>query len=455
MRRTLTALSLALAASVGGLAVGVPQAAAVTGYTETARTVYTLEPAHDRLSVSVTIKVKNTTRDSTEAYSCVKYSYDYFWGYLPYTTTCYRTTTWYMTSTSAWVENEAVNLRAKSGGQGLSISTGSQGSYYRLATITFPKLYYGKSRTVTLTYTVPGGAPRSASGTRTLRAYAKFCAVANGMDSGTVTVNVPTGYTFETSGETVRSKVAGKERVYTSGTIANTGSWYACFDGINEAGYATDTLTAPGGRKISLRSWPEDPDWVAGVRSEVNSGLPNLVELIGTAMSGTAPLVIQEAATGNEYAGFYDSASNTVTVGEDFRQPSLVQHELAHVWFNKTAFSETWLDEGFAEWAGRTTGGEQSACTAPEAAPASIVLADWKYLTPRSSTDERQAVTNQYDAACWIITAVADAAGRDRMTTAVQGLLARRDPYAADPAVTRVAKVATWKDWLDAVEELA
>ena len=61
----------------------------------------------------------------------------------------------------------------------------------------------------------------------------------------------------------------------------------------------------------------------------------------------------------------------------------------------------------------------------------------------------------QYAAACWVVTAVATAAGDEGMTAAVSALLERRDPYAADPKADRATRVATWRDWLDAVDELA
>ena len=82
-------------------------------------------------------------------------------------------------------------------------------------------------------------------------------------------------------------------------------------------------------------------------------------------------------------------------------------------------------------------------------------LAEWHYLAPRASPEERDAVAAQYAAACWVVTAVADAAGDQGMTAAVSALLERRDPYAADPKASRATRVANWKDWLDAVDELA
>ena len=116
---------------------------------------------------------------------------------------------------------------------------------------------------------------------------------------------------------------------------------------------------------------------------------------------------------------------------------------------------ETWLSEGFAEWAARAVSEEDPACLRPDASPGTINLATWKFLTPRADTAERVTVATQYQAACYVMTSVAAAAGQERMTAAVTALLERRDPYAADPSAKREAKVATWRDWLDAVDELA
>jgi hypothetical protein len=76
-------------------------------------------------------------------------------------------------------------------------------------------------------------------------------------------------------------------------------------------------------------------------------------------------------------------------------------------------------------------------------------------LTPRSTDGDRAAVATEYDAACYVVTQVAAAAGRDGMTAALTALLDGRNPYASDPAAKRATTVATWKDWLDAVDELA
>ena len=305
-----------------------------------------------------------------------------------------------------------------------------------------------------LTYTVKGGKPRSETSTRTMKAFASFCAIANGSDGGSVTVRLPKGFAVSATGETLRARVAGKERVLSSGKIRDPEDWFACFTGTNASGYRTEKL-AHDGQTIHLRSWPEDPAWATGVRADITTSLPLLERLTGTELEGEARLAVQESATGAQYAGFYDAESRTVTVGEDFGQPALVEHELAHVWFNRSVFKDVWLSEGLAEWAGRAVSDEAGACARPSVPTGSVDLAEWRYLAPRATQEERDGVAMQYQAACWVVTAVAGAAGAEGMTAAVDALLERRDPYATDPSAIRATRVATWRDWLDAVDELA
>ena len=284
MHRSLAAITFAVAGAVALVGVQPPHASAADGYGETGTTVYRLDPTKGLLRVTVTLKVTNRTPDTNEPYTCVKYSDDWF--PIPYLATCYNTTRYYLTTTSALVENEASSIKAVSGRQRLEVTAGSRGAWYRGVTVTFPKLFYGKTRTVTLTYTVKGGAPRSETSTRTMRAYASFCAIANGADKGSVTVRIPKGFAVDTTGKKLKSKIVAKERVFTSGAIAHPTDWFACFTGTNKAGYRTQKVAAPDGRTIALRSWPEDPAWAKGVRADVAAGLPLLERLTGTGMSG-------------------------------------------------------------------------------------------------------------------------------------------------------------------------
>ena len=453
MRRNFVALVIALVTAVGLTAAAPSHALAADGFRQTAATVYRLDPAKGRLAVTVTLKVTNTTPDRQEPYSCIEYTEGWF--PIPYPSTCYNTVRTFITTTNALVENEATGLKAVSDGKVLEVSAGTPGAAYRGVTITFPELYVGKTRTIKLTYSVKGGEPRSPTSTRTMRAFASFCAIANGIDQGTVSVRLPKGFAVSASGEKLKARVEGKERILSSGKIRATADWFACFTGTNPGGYRTEKLPGHDGRTIQLRSWPEDPAWAKGVRADIASSLPALERLTGAGLPGEAALSVQESATGAQYAGFYDGQSGTVTVGEDYAQPALVEHELAHAWFNRTGFRETWLSEGLAEWAGRAVSGEAPACTRPPVAAGSVSLADWRTLGPQATAEERDAVATQYAAACYAVTAVAEAAGEQGMTAAVSALLARRDPYGAGDDARRATRAATWKDWLDAVDELA
>ena len=453
MRRLVSTLALALATALGLLAAAPPYASADEGYRQTAATVYRLDPANGRLQVTVTLKVTNRTPDAREPYSCIEYTEGWF--PIPYPSTCYNVTRYYLTTTSALVENEAKAIKAVSGGKRLAVAKGAPGAAYRAVTVTFPKLYFGESRTVKLTYTVKGGKPRSPTATRTMRAFASFCAIANGTDSSTVTVRLPKGFSVDTQ----RREAQGEGRGQGARPLERKDHEPR---GLVRLLHRHQPGRLQDGHARRARRPRDQPALVArGSRlgegrargHRVEPAAPRAADRDG--MDSEAKLSVQEAATGAEYAGFYDAKTGTITVGEDYGQPALVEHELAHVWFNRTSFKETWLSEGLAEWAGRAVSGESGACTRPEAAAGSVRLTEWRYLAPRASQEERDAVAAQYAAACWVVTAVASAAGDEGMTAAVSALLERRDPYAADPKADRATRVATWRDWLDAVDELA
>ena len=456
MRRPLAIIAIAVAASAGLLSAVPARVAAddATGVTQTAATVVRLDPANGRLRVSITIRVTNHTPDGVEQYSCTKYTGGFF--SLPYPGSCERAVRYYVDQTSAVVDNAAEALTAVSGGHALTTVPGDAGDAFRPVTIQFPRLFNGKRRTMVVSYTVRGGEPRSDAPVRTLRAFARFCVPANGSTSGTVTVRVPKRFSMTTSGAKLTAGTSGGDRVFSSGTIRSTAGWQACFSGTNAGAYRTERLAGPGGSTIRLRSWPEDPTWADGVRDDVTSSLPMLERLTGVAPTASGPIDIREAGSASQASGSFDAGTNTITLGEDFGEPALVQHELAHAWFNRSTFADTWLAEGFAEWAGRSVAGE-TPCAAPDDSAGSIDIAHWATVAPGSSATDHDAAVAQYLAACHVITAVADAAGEERMTTAIIALLARRDPYAVDGAGagTRASKVATWQDWLDAVDELA
>lgn len=458
MRRPLLALLIAVAAT--GLATAAPPTARAdepASVTQTAATVVRLDPANRRLRVSITVKVANRTPDGVESYSCTKYTGG--WWSIPYQSTCERAVRYYVDHTTVDVDASAVNLKATSGKKALVVTDAEDpdpNDAWRPVSIAFPRLFKDGKKSVVLTYAVRGGAPRSDATTRTLKAFARFCVVANGSTSGTVTVRAPKTFAMSTSGAKLKAAIRGTDRVFTSGSIANTAGWRACFTGTNAKAYRTENLDGPGGATIRLRSWPEDNDWADGVRDDVAASVPLLERLAGVAPAATGAIDIRETGAGTPYTGSFDGTTNTITIGEDFGEPALVEHELAHAWFNSAVFGETWLAEGYAEWAGRLVTGAEP-CAEPSSDAAPIDDAHWSKVTASSDDAQRATAVSQYLAACYVVTAVANAAGEERMTTATIALLGRRDPYAVDGggSGTRGSKVAGWREWLDAVDELA
>ncbi|HYO42005.1 MAG TPA: hypothetical protein VES19_02295, partial [Candidatus Limnocylindrales bacterium] len=157
MLRALVAIVIALVTAVGLTTAAPPSAFAAEGYRQTATSVYRLDPVKGRLTVTVTLKVANTTPDREEPYSCIEYTDGWF--PIPYPSTCYNTVRTILTTTNALVENEATGLKAISGGKTLDVAAGTPGAAYRAVSITFPQLFFGESRTITLTYAVKGGKP--------------------------------------------------------------------------------------------------------------------------------------------------------------------------------------------------------------------------------------------------------------------------------------------------------
>ncbi len=462
LRRTFGTLLLSAVVGLAGvIAIAPPVAAADDGVTQTAASVYTLDTANRRIKVTVDLTVTNRVQDRVEEVRCQR-TWDLWWGSFPYTDTCRQTVRYYVSEASTYVENEAQNIKVSAEGAKVSVKKRSKGDTYRRLDLTFSRIWNGESRQVRLTYTIPGGKPRSDTPTRAMKAYTRFCATSHGADGGSVEIRVPKGFELQARGAPLTSAVDGKRRVYSSGPI-DTASWQACVEGANEAGYKTKSVAAPNGTEVVLKAWPEDSAWVKAVGSGIETGLPALTALIGTDMALKEPLLVREAVTGGLYAGSYTEDTNTITVDEEFRQPSLVEHELAHVWFNGSTLEGTWLIEGHAEWAARRVS-DAPACREPSGDRPAI--AEWPALTPSASDAERQALKRRYAASCWVVTAVAEAAGSARMQAALAVLLRGVDPYAPGAGATAAtgpssalagtaAEPADWRRWLDAVDEIA
>lgn len=289
-------------------------------------------------------------------------------------------------------------------------------------------------------------------------AYASFCATGNGPDGGSVNVVVPEEFTFFTSGGPATRSTSGSSAIYRSGQLADPTNYYLCLDGTNAAALTHQAVTAADGRQLLIEAWPEDPTWQTTIASRAATSADALEALIGRSLPGNGPIVIEETSQADlgNYVGDRDSDTGVIQVSEDLSQLDTVAHELAHTWFNGSLFSDTWLNEGNAEWAATAVGGGAiPACTDPGGSPGGTPadIADWQVAGPRATQAQIDAVQYQYSAACFVVSQIAQTAGTTNMRRAIQDMLDRKVPYEEGTAARLPAGPLTWRQWLDTVDE--
>ncbi len=427
-RRTL-AVGLAILLAGAAVAASAPPTARAAGYVfETAATTYELVPEEGVLEVTIDLSV---TDFGAGGHS----------------------------TSHVWMETAARNIRmiADRGLVSRAVEQRVEGFVaYRL---TFQPVEPGQARTIRVTYQLPGGSPRSANPTRVGGAYAAFCVFAHGLDGGSVQVVVPDSFGMDVWPGQMTVFPSGDRVVYASGTIADTTTFYRCLEGTNEDGFRRSTVTSPSGRTVVIEGWPEDAAWQAAVGAEVGSAVDSLEELVGRGLPGTRSIRVREVSNSElgYYAGIFDPDTGVARISETYTEPGVVAHELSHAWFNLNAFATRWMSEGLAQWAERVSPTAGPACAEPAADPAkgAVDLDEWAWLGPRSSSAERERVQFQYDASCWIVTALGARMGADRMSDVIEALLDQGAAYGDEPSDRRPdSGPIDWKTFLDLVDEV-
>lgn len=378
----------------GTMLLTAPAAAlAANGMTETGTTTYEVIPSKNLIQVTVQISIQNETPNQTTSSG---YTY-YYWN-----------------STAISVEASAGPVSAISNGGVVTESDGGGNDYYRIVKLSYTNVYYGQTRIVNATYTIPG-APHAASAFRATQAYASLCAIGNGEDTGSVSVIVPDGFNVSISsgGQLSKTSDTDGKQSFSSGTQTNPRNFWTCIDARNPANLTHTSLTA-GGQSFDITGWPEDPAWSTAVGEDVSGDVGRLQDLTGLKMPG-GTIVLAEAGDGQLglYGGTYNSATATADIPETARK-DVVAHELSHIWFNHAMFVDTWLSEGLAGYSQKAAGeGNYSPCATPGVYPGSGSpnLMSWQALNYNSTTQDQNVSDWQYAASCYFITVLADAMG--------------------------------------------
>lgn len=332
--------------------------------------------------------------------------------------------------------------------------------YVRMQVTTAACMVPGDRTHTVLTYDIPGGTPRAANTVRSNPAFIGFDAIGMGQPTNVaIVVRIPEGFTVEPLAEPWQKTMDGTTTVYTLPAPSDPKAVSTYVAARNDGALASQDVTTATGLQFQLQSWPSDAEWTAFITSQLDTGVPALVDLIGQPWPITEPVTIREAFTMYVYgyAGWFSAKDRTIEVGERLDQ-AVVLHELSHAWFNDGWFHERWLSEGFAQayaaLAVQQLGGTPAAAAAPPITdPGYIALNDWAdpdSLTNGSSAREAYG----YAASYAVISALAGEIGPDAMRDVLAAVAAGSTAYPGDGDPESWDTTTDWRHLLDLLENV-
>jgi len=324
-----------------------------------------------------------------------------------------------------------------------------------------PNLFAGDTITFRLDYDLPFQPPRATGWSRGNDAVVTFPAFTPG-DPGLarLEVRLPTGYEVEMGGETLTETEAEGQIVLKAETIAEPSVFTSVIVATRDDKLISEEVEVAG-LTLHLRAWPDDAAWIDYVGEQLGAQMPVLEELTGQSWpADRGELEVAESSVpgAHGYAGWFDHFENSITLGDAF-DPATIAHELAHVWFNGTLFTDRWVNEGMAdEYAESTleqlgTPGFQPATMPPPdpAAPGAVALNDWTDTWSFDDVDHEREMY-AYLASWHVMDQVADEIGVEGLRTAVTAAVDREMSYPADPEGEEITGLITWRVLLDLLE---
>lgn len=316
-----------------------------------------------------------------------------------------------------------------------------------------PNLFFRQTRELTLTYRLLDGPARDLDAwVRVNPAFVSFVALARG-DRGlaSVRVEVPESFDVDTFAEGAAAPARTEDgvRVWETGGISEPFEWSVVFigsdvDGLDRTDFVVDEVGP-----FAVAAWPGDDEWVAFVTDAVIAGVPLLVDAVGRPWPHDDPLQLVETVLPSlaGYAGAYYEpeewtrdgafvgADAVIELGEDLNA-EVLNHELAHAWFNGDFSDLRWLNEGLAEYFGHAVS-RASGIESPERLPfprrthpEAFPLRTWRFAGLATADDYGELYG--YSASFHVISALAAEAGDDGMRRVVEVLAAGKNPHAPD-----------------------
>ena len=300
---------------------------------------YDVEPAKQRVRVSVDLTMTNRLTDT-------------------------KTTLYYFDNAVLDILPRASTVRVTTAGAGSpSVRILRQTKDYTRIRVDFgSRLRSGRSAVYRLTFNLadPGGAPaRDLRVGDSLVSFPVWAFASDATPGASVTVVFPEGFNVTTEIGTFQapSTAADGRTIFRTGALAKPLDFFAYFVADRPGAYrnskiATTVLDVPV--ELQLRAWTDDRPWAKRVGGLLDRALPALGARIGLPWPDyPQPLTVQEAVsrTTGGYAGLFDPSQGRVEIAyyaDDF----VVLHEAAHAWFNGALLADRWASEAFASYYG-------------------------------------------------------------------------------------------------------
>lgn len=382
----------------------------------------------------------------------------------------------YFTSFSVPVFQGASAMAAKrSNGTPLPVDVETDESgLFAIATVDLrPDLFFGQSESLVVTYELPTQPPRSGAIAQVNSALATFPLIASGDPGATdIEVRVPARYEIEVVGDGLdRTEEAGVA-VLRADAIADPTQWFATVL-VRSDGALSRQEVSYGLHTVTVLAWPGDDEWLDFTVDLADRGFPALEGVIGQGLGMPRSITIVESVTPYVYgfAGWYQGsgAYADIEVGDQL-DGHVTLHEMAHAWFNDTAFDSRWMNEAFADETAALAmvdlGIERPV---PEPAstdqPGAVPLTTWSDPDLQNPESEDQEAYG-YNTSWWIAHQIAQEVGEDRFSALLVAAGEGRSAY--DPAPEDDAAnagddegdevldlgVIDWRELLDLAEDV-
>jgi hypothetical protein len=318
-RRRRRALVTAATTLVAGLVLA-PAAHAEEGLGERGTTRYVVSDKGTPVKVTQTFTVTNEQPPTATRY--------FFWTGYP-----------------LWLPNGASDLRATSNGSTLPVKR------IRLkdldyADISFPSpLNYGRSRTVTVTYTIPGAKPRSSSPGRVGKGYAAFDVYSpGGTGQATIEVVAPRWMNLDL-GIHSTDKTTGDTRTTTATGGGDLGLWSMV--SLRDPSQVDERRVTVKDNAFDVVAFPGDTVWSTYISNQLPQLVPALERITGQGWPGRTTRITEDFSRQvYGWDGTYKQGAIEVSEATD---PAILAHELAHAWANSDNTGDRWLIEGLAQ----------------------------------------------------------------------------------------------------------